>query len=323
MEAVISAVERVCGVGGGALIRKQYQQSDAITAPRACPECYGTQVFRHGTFSRKDGGPAQRFRCRTCGKTFSENTGTPAAYLKHQTKWKQMTSQMYETQSLRLTVLSVGIHLSTAFRWRHRWLAAQCQKQLEPLTGRVSAALAAVPYSEKGSRICRGPGSWGYWNKYLRGEPPVRTMHPGLVRRPFRPLADGRATCVLLLQNEVTHVSRVLGPRPGVDAVEAGIMELLSRDAQVYDCELATKGPSSLIAKACERVNLPCLNKADGSSTAGQNRSGQLPAPEHPIGWLAQFRRVATKYLDHYMAWFDYQVGFKMLINRIVEGAVN
>lgn len=325
MEALVSAVEKVCGVGSGALLRKHYQESNATPKSRVCPSCCGTRIVRHGIFPRKDGGPAQRFRCKNCGKTFSENTGTPAAYLKHQTKWRKMVSQMHETQSLRITVLSVGIHLSTAFRWRHRWLAAQCQKGSEALTGQVSVTLTTVPYSEKGSRICRGPGSWGYWNKYLRGDRPERLTRPGFVQRPFRPLIDGRATTVLLVQNGLKHVSRVLGPRPGVDAIENGMKELVSHDATVHDCELTIKGSISLIAKACERLNLQCLSKTYGNSDAGDSGTKRppAPAPEHPNGWLSQFRRVATKYLHHYMAWFDYQVGFKMLINHIVKGAAS
>jgi len=323
MEAVVATVEKMYGADKAALLRQYCDQSDAAKAIRACPKCSGTRVVRHGMFPRKDGGPAQRFRCKICGKTFSDNTGTPAAYLKHQTKWKKMTSQMHETQSLRLTVLCIGVHLSTAFRWRHRWLASRCQKQPEPLTGQVSIALTTVPYSEKGSRVCRGPGSWGYWNKYLRGERPERLKRPGLVQLPFRPLIDGRATSVLLLQNGLKQVSRVLGPRPGVDAVEAGISELVSHTAKVYDCELRIKGDASLISKACDRLGLPRLNKPDGDSNASRDRIHQapVPAPERPVGWLSQFRRVSTKYLHHYMAWFDYQVGFKMLINHIVKGA--
>lgn len=296
------------------------EQAGAASSGVTCPHCGSNSVGGHGSFLRKDGGPARRFRCRTCRRTFSENTGTPAVYLKHQTKWRKMTQQMNETRSLRGTSALLGVHLSTAFRWRHRWLADRCSQAHQPLSGSVSAALASVPYSEKGSLRCNGPGSWGYWNKYRRGSLPRMTVPPGFVRSRFRPFVDGHAISVLLVWNDTTHTSRVLGQRPGVDKIQNGMRELVSSSAHVYDFEFARKGESSPIFRVCEQLNLPCQSGCQDAQNGWQGAEGEtcIGRLEYPALWLSTFRRVATKYLHHYMAWFDFQMMFRM---RLLRGA--
>lgn len=273
-----------------------------------CPHCSSTRLYGHGTFRRKDG-LQKRYLCLTCRKTFSANTGTPAAYVKYQTKFRKMVEQMQESRSLRTTSAMLGVHLSTAFRWRHRWLGDLCQRKQAPLTGRVAIVMTAVPYSEKGSRTCRGPGSWGYWNWLLRGPKPGESP---FARRSFRILVDGRAISVLVARNAASHVSRVLGPRPGVDALERGISELVAQEAHVYN--LGPRVGHSSIAKACERLKLSWEEGLPSDPKIASECDSIFSAVEweSPNTWLIPFRRVATKYLHHYMAWFSYQMTFRI-----------
>ena len=287
-------------------------QDEPTERRQVCPHCSGTRIAGHGWFARKSGGLARRFRCLSCGRTFSTNTGTPAAYIKHQSKFRKMVEQMVETSSLRVSANQIGVHLSTMFRWRHRWLAAKCREERPALEGQVAVSMAAVPYSEKGSRICRGPGSWGYWNRYLRGPQPDRLAVPVVRSEPFRPLIDGRAVSVLVAHNRSCHASVVLGQKPGVDRIQDAIKEVVSPRAEVHD--FGRRAGRSQIAEACERLNLPCL---DGQKMMPKAKttaerlfaSGQW---QNPNSWLVPFRRVATKYLHHYMAWFSYQMTYRM-----------
>lgn len=86
--------------------------------PRNCPHCGGSRVVRNG---QADG--LQRYKCRACGKSFNALTATPLARLRHKGKWIEQARAMAEG----LTVARAGEHLavaaSTAFRWRHRFLA--------------------------------------------------------------------------------------------------------------------------------------------------------------------------------------------------------
>lgn len=56
---------------------------------RACPHCKGQRLVRNGM---ADG--LQRYKCRTCGKTFNALTGTPLARLRHKGKWLEQTRAM-------------------------------------------------------------------------------------------------------------------------------------------------------------------------------------------------------------------------------------
>jgi len=287
----------------------------AETAVTMCPHCRGTRLRKHGRFVRKDGGPQQRYRCLTCGRTFNPDTKTPAAFLKKRTRWQQMIARMNQSCTLRAMAAELGVHLSTAFRWRHRWLADRCRQPQPALEGQVSVAMVAVPYSEKGSRVCRGPGSWGYWNWLRRGPKPGGEPWPDRNPTRFRPLIDGRPHWVLLGRSDALHRSLVVGPKPGVETLGEGLEELVDRDAEVYGFEWVVEGAPSRLAEACRRVGLSyrdgrevSRNYRDGVSRRSARGQVGVAHPESPIGWLMQFRGVATKYLHHYMAWFSYQV---------------
>jgi len=223
-----------------------------------------------------------------------------------------MVEQMFETSSLRMTANQLRVHLSTMFRWRHRWLAAKCGEERPALEGQVAVSMASVPYSEKGSRVCRGTGSWGYWNNYRRGPRPEGLRTPVVKRAPFRPLIDGRAVSVLVAHNGNSHASLVLGQKPGPERVQDGIKALVSPEAQVVD--YWRRGSRSLIAEACKRLKLPHRDGRQLTANVGTTADRLAGSPEwlNPNSWLVPFRRVATKYLHHYMAWFSYQMTYRM-----------
>src|SRR5579864_6513230 len=58
---------------------------------RGCPHCKSQRLVRNGM---ADG--LQRYKCRTCGKTFNALTGTPLARLRHKSKWLEQTRAMVD-----------------------------------------------------------------------------------------------------------------------------------------------------------------------------------------------------------------------------------
>ena len=52
------------------------------TQARRCPRCDGTRCYRHGHAN-----DLQRYRCRDCGRTFNDLSGTPLARLRCKGKW--------------------------------------------------------------------------------------------------------------------------------------------------------------------------------------------------------------------------------------------
>ena len=69
-------------------------------------------------------GSMQRYRCKSCSKTFISTTKTPMSGLHHKGKWFDYFTCMIEGNTLRESAKACGIDLKTSFRRRHRFLEA-------------------------------------------------------------------------------------------------------------------------------------------------------------------------------------------------------
>lgn len=268
--------------------------SPSVAGVRPCPHCGGRQMRRFGYYRTADGVRRQRFVCRGCGRTSSHATGTPEFRLKKRGAWQQMPRFMAESWPLRRVAAALGVHVSTAFRWRHRILRALCESRT-PLEGVVSVTYVFVPYSEKGSRTGVGPGSRG-------ARTPLRDALKGRVRPKFRRFVDGRPTCVLLGRSHSGQAAVVLWSertiRVSPAAMAEGLSQLVSPGAEVYSFQ------PDPYAEACSRLGLRHRCAVQPAVAAGP-RADAVPLPRTPFAWLTCFRGIATKYLDHYMAWFS------------------
>ena len=100
----------------------------------ACPHCQAARVQRWGHESG-----IQRYRCCDCHRTFNTLTGSPLAGLKCREAWADYAKAMIDGCSLRTAARRSGVHLSTAFRWRHRLLQGAAQEQDTELHNIVEA----------------------------------------------------------------------------------------------------------------------------------------------------------------------------------------
>jgi transposase-like protein len=91
-----------------------------------------------------------RFRCKSCGRTFNALTKTPMAHLRKKEKWLDHARAMIEGKSLAKTAQLCGVHPTTAFRWRHRFLRASASDKPRGLRGIVEADETFVLESFKG-----------------------------------------------------------------------------------------------------------------------------------------------------------------------------
>ena len=113
---------------------------------RRCPHCGQEESVARG---RADG--LRRFRCKPCGKSFNALTGTPLARLRKKERWLDFSRSLSEGDTVAASAERCGVAVSTAFRWRHRFLTS---KESNPtLTGIVEADEAFVLLSFKGSRV--------------------------------------------------------------------------------------------------------------------------------------------------------------------------
>jgi len=113
----------------------------------SCPKCKGTKVVRNG---QADG--LQRYKCRGCGVTFNALTGTPLARLRHRDKWLLQAQALDQGLSVRKAAARMGVHRTTSFRWRHRFLPLPRDVKDQALTGAAEADETYILRSFKGQR---------------------------------------------------------------------------------------------------------------------------------------------------------------------------
>lgn len=112
-----------------------------------CPHCHTGSPVRYGRTSG-----LQRYKCHGCRKTFNALTGTPLAGLHRRDQWPAFAQALIEGDSVRASAARIGVHRNTAFRWRHRFLAAPAKMQAQLVSGIAEADDTLVRRSAKGSR---------------------------------------------------------------------------------------------------------------------------------------------------------------------------
>lgn len=272
MEAtVIMAAESWPVLAGGTYVQDEQQP----VAPAVCPKCQSVHFNKNGSFRRKDGTRVQRYLCKSCHETFSLYTGTPLAYLKKRDRLQAFAESMGSGFPLRRHAAELGIHLSTAFRWRHLCLSSAAAEPQPKLSGQVAIGETQIAYSQKG-----------------RPRLPL-----------FRRFSAGRASAILVVAGDGGHRLEIAGAgRLTPAALQPCLESVLAPQTEV-----CTTG-APVVAAACQSVGLVHLDLArlPKEEPAGMRLLMQMMnsmrAGLH--GWLMRFRGVATRYLNHYLSWY-------------------
>jgi transposase-like protein len=112
-----------------------------------CAHCGADEMIGWG---RSHGLP--RYRCKACKRTFNAATGTAMARLRKKDRWLDQAQAMIESVSLAKAAERCGVHPTTAYRWRHRFLSAPALDKPQTLQGIVEADETFILESFKGRR---------------------------------------------------------------------------------------------------------------------------------------------------------------------------
>jgi transposase-like protein len=112
-----------------------------------CPHCESRDVVLWGRASS-----LPRYRCKACRRTFNALTKTPLARLRLKDKWATQAEAMIEGVSTAKAAKRCGVHYTTAFRWRHRFLEALASDKPQALSGIVEGDETFILESFKGKR---------------------------------------------------------------------------------------------------------------------------------------------------------------------------
>ncbi|MCT4615347.1 MAG: IS1595 family transposase [Marinifilaceae bacterium] len=116
-----------------------------------CPFCGSKDAIRWG--KRND---LQRYKCKNCNKTFNSLTGTPLARLQRRGHWLKYAECLKEGLSLAESAIRTGIHINTAFRWRHRFLFNMKFIKAKKVGGIVEGGHIELKESFKGNSKNKG-----------------------------------------------------------------------------------------------------------------------------------------------------------------------
>ena len=243
-----------------------------------CPHCGGDGVHRWGRASGKP-----RYRCTTCRKTFNPVTGTPLAGLHRPERWNDQAAALISGESLALAAKRCDVHPSTAFRWRHRFLAALNLDKPPSLSGLVEADETFILESFKGKRT----------------DLPRKSRKRG-GKASKRGLSAEQIPVIVARDRTGATTDAVL-PRLDAASMIAALGNTITRPA-----ELCCDGGSAITAFARRaRIKFHIL-PAPG-----------LPKPEAPDihinnvnayhgrlkEWMRHFHGVATKNIPSYLSW--------------------
>ena len=244
-------------------------------APK-CPACAATTIKKWGSANG-----LKRYRCKPCGITFNALTGTPLAQLHKRELWGGHAQALIEGLSLRKVSERLDVDLTTAFRWRHRFLQAPKDVKAKRLEGTVEADETYFLYSEKGAHGLKRPARKRGGKAAKRGLSDEQV--PVLIARD----RNAATTDQILEDRSTRSIAAVLEPVMAKTAV------LVSDGAQAYGAFARNAGLPHV-----------ALNLSAGERSCGiyhiqnvNNYGSRLKT------WMRRFNGVATKYLDSYLGW--------------------
>lgn len=267
--------------------RASYRALDVARGSVCCHHCGSLAVVRYG---RAHG--LQRYRCKDCLRTSSAVTGTPLAGLRAKEKFAANSACMARRLTVRETAEECGIAVSTAFRWRHRFLQAVVPQQPSGVEGLLETDETYFLYSRKGQRKLPEPRKRG-----------GRAKKRGLSKEQVPVL-------VAIARGQGFTADRVMKPgMKGKDLVEA------LRHVVKPDTVVCSDGNAAYFALPRELgVTLKMFSASKHGSPINPSFHVQTVNSYHSRmkGWLnGEFRGVSTKYLDRYVAWQRLLVWFK------------
>ena len=88
-----------------------------------CPNCCSTAVYGHGKYRGRS-----RYQCKTCRKTFNDNTGTAISGIKKVSEFQSYLQLLIDSVSIRKAAKKLDLNVFTVFTWRHKLLSAIAMK---------------------------------------------------------------------------------------------------------------------------------------------------------------------------------------------------
>ena len=247
----------------------------------ACPHCRGLHVVRNGVARG-----LQRYKCRDCGKTFNALTGTPLARLRYRERWLDQAQALIDGLSITKASSQLHVARSTAFRWRHRFLALPHHVKAGQLGGIVEADETCILKSCKGQAGRR---------RELRPKPRSRGGQASI-----RGMSEEHDIVLVACDRSGGCTDQI------VAALDTAHLAVALQPVLCADAVLCTDGSPALAAAARHiQVEHHAINLSAGLRVIGPWHINNVNGYHARLkNWLRRFNGVASSYLPHYLGWF-------------------
>ena len=244
-----------------------------------CPYCHGDRVGRWGMASG-----LQRYRCKNekCTKTFNALTKTPLSRLRKKELWLKQIECLTSSKTIKQTARDLGVAETTAFRWRHRFLAAPTLNKISEVTGIVEADEMFFLESYKGKR----------------------TIHDREPRKRGG-MGDKRKKCdqiaVLIVKDRSGGLTECMLGRPNKEKIGEALKPIVAPDSIL--CSYGAHSYKSF-AKENDLTHYRTIT-SQGTRVIGkqfhiQNVNNYMMRVRK---WISKFYGVGTDYLPNYLGW--------------------
>jgi len=271
------------------------KQEQLSRSGMACPHCNETNIIGYGTYNG-----SLRFKCKSCGKTFSHLTGTSVHKLHKKKLLREYLFYMLQGYSLRRISNEMDICLKTAFDWRHKILLSLRPKLSKKLDGVIEADETFFLFSEKGSKSIksRKPRKRGG----LAGKQGVNKDHVAVLTVYER--KTGEALNTVVCKGRITK-----------KAIHKGLGQWIDKNHSILcsDSHLSFQGFAKDNNIEIKRVFIRRKEYVLENIYHVQNVNrihGLLKE------WMLRFNGVASKYLQNYLYYFKLTQLFKDDINK-------
>jgi transposase-like protein len=252
------------------------------SAERCCPRCASPNWHRHGHAN-----DLQRFRCRDCGRTYNDLSGTPLARLRLRGKWLDYLDTVLDSKPVRKAASRVGVHRNTAFRWRHRFLEWGKLDRAPQFNGIVEADEMFLLESQKGAR---------------KLDRPARRRGGVATRRGISREHD----CILVARDRSGNTMDAVTGRGAlkIAQLERHLLPKLDRQALlVTDANAAYRAFCRRHGIAHQSVNLSAGVRVRPGIEGAIHVQNVNAYHSRFRAWLARFKGVASRYLPNYLGW--------------------
>jgi transposase-like protein len=262
-----------------------------------CPHCDNSDIYGHGIYKGR-----KRYKCKNCGKTFNDLTGTAISGIKKVDKFHEYLQLTIESLTIRKAAELLDLNVKTIFDWRHKLLSSLLLVNGQVFSGIVECDDKQLDINEKGRRNLDR-------DAYKRPSD----------RKKKRGVSNDKVSIMVATdrkENPTMKIAKI--GRVDEESIEKTIGGLVDKKnilcSDSHPSIIAWAGTKKLehhtFVATRQHVKDKCYHVQHVNSLDSLYER-----------WVSRFNGISTKYLPQYLNWFVFLRKIKGTINPLMDFA--